>query len=89
LKISGFTYLPSQQRYIDGTVSHYKFYVSPDGKNWNSSVSSGEFSNIKNNPILQTKSFEVVKCRFIKFVGKMEINDNNLMSISELGVVTE
>ena len=89
LKISGFTYLPTQQRYIDGTVSHYKFYVSPDGKNWSSSVSSGEFSNIKNNPILQTKDFEVVKCRFIKFVGEMEINDTNLMTIAELGIVTE
>lgn len=87
--VSGFTYLPTQQRYIDGTVSQYKFFVSTDGKNWNTAVSSGEFSNIKNNPILQTKNFESVKCRYIKFVGEKEINDNHLMTIAELGILTE
>ena len=27
LSLSGFTYLPTQQRYIDGTVSHFRFFV--------------------------------------------------------------
>lgn len=88
LKLSGFTYLPTQQRYIDGTVSHYQFYVSKDGKNWGTPVSSGEFSNIRNNPILQTKNFDPVEGRFIKFVGEKEINDKNFITIAELGVLT-
>jgi len=88
LTISGFTYLPSQQRYIDGTVSHYQFYVSKNGKNWGKPVSQGEFSNIRNNPVLQTKMFDPVHGRFIKFVGEREMNDKNFMTIAELGVIT-
>ena len=86
--LTGFTYLPTQQRYIDGTVSHYSFYVSMDGKDWGSPVSAGEFSNIKNSPILQSKHFDPVQARFIRFVAERAINDGDFMSIAELGVIT-
>ena len=89
LDLVGFTYLPTQQRYIDGTISHYSLFVSTNGKNWASPVSAGEFSNIRNNPVLQTKSFDPVKARFIKFVGEKEINDKSFISIAELGVMTK
>ncbi|MCG8311331.1 MAG: alpha-L-fucosidase [Cytophagales bacterium] len=89
LSLSGFTYLPTQQRYIDGTISNYKFYVSKEGRNWGLPVSEGEFSNIRNNPVLQTKSFDTIKARFIKFVGEKEIDDKNFITIAELGVVTD
>ncbi len=88
LELTGFTYLPTQQRYIDGTISHYSFYVSEDGKQWGEVVSAGEFSNIRNSPILQTKSFEPRTGRFIKFIGEREINDKAFVSIAELGVIT-
>lgn len=87
--LTGFTYLPTQARYIDGTISNYKFFVSLDGKNWLNPVSEGEFSNIENNPILQTKTFDPIEGRYIKFTGIREINDRNFMTISELGVITE
>jgi alpha-L-fucosidase len=89
LNISGFTYLPTQQRYIDGTVSHYQFFVSKDGRNWGKPVSSGEFSNIRNNPILQTKNFTPVTGRFIKFVGEKEIDGKNFITIADLGILSE
>jgi alpha-L-fucosidase len=89
LMISGFTYLPTQQRYIDGTVSEYQFFVSPNGNNWGKPVSEGEFSNIKNNPILQTKTFVPAKGRYIKFTGNMEIEGKNFMSVAEVGIITE
>lgn len=88
LELTGFTYLPTQQRYIDGTISYYKFYVSENGKQWGDPVSSGEFSNIRNSPILQTKTFDPVSARFIKFVAEREINDKSFISIAELGVIT-
>jgi len=88
LKLVGFTYLPTQQRYIDGTISHYSLYLSQDGKNWGEAVSSGEFSNIKNSPIRQTKTFDPVTARYLKFVGEREINDKDFISIAELGVLT-
>ncbi len=89
LTLKGFTYLPSQQRYIGGTISHYRFYVSKDARNWGKPISGGEFSNIKNNPVLQTKSFKPVGGRFIKFVGEKEINNKNFISISEIGIITK
>ena len=88
LNLAGFTYLPTQQRYIDGTISHYSLYLSVDGKNWGEAVSSGEFSNIKNSPVLQTKTFEPVSARYLRFVGQREINDKGFVSIAELGVIT-
>jgi alpha-L-fucosidase len=88
LELSGFTYLPTQQRYIDGTVSEYKFYVSQDGRHWGEPVSQGEFSNIRNNPVLQTKAFDVTGGRFIKFEADREINDQGFVSIAELGIIT-
>ena len=88
LELEGFTYLPTQQRYIDGTISHYSFYVSKDGKQWGEPVSSGEFSNIKNSPILQTKNFDAVQARYIRFVAEREINEGSFVSIAELGIIT-
>jgi len=88
LELAGFTYLPTQQRYIDGTISHYRFYVSKDGKKWGDPVSEGEFSNIKNSPILQTKNFDAVQARYIRILAEREINDGSFVSIAELGVIT-
>lgn len=48
--ITGFTYLPDSTK---ESVFTYNFSLSEDGKTW-TSVSKGEFSNIKNNPIAQT-----------------------------------
>jgi len=89
LILAGFTYLPTQARYIDGTVANYQFFVSQDGKSWGQPVSEGEFSNIENNPILQTKSFDPIEGRYIKLTGIREINDRNFISIGEIGVLTE
>ena len=88
LELTGFTYLPTQQRYIDGTISFYKFYVSKDGKQWGDPVSSGEFSNIRNSPVLQTLTFEPQPARYFKFVAEREINDASFASIAELGIIT-
>jgi len=88
LAMEGFTYLPTQQRYVDGTISFYSLYLSSDGKSWGDPVSSGEFSNIKNSPVLQTKTFEATSARYLKFVGEREINDKTFISIAELGVIT-
>jgi alpha-L-fucosidase len=88
LELSGFNYLPTQQRYIDGTISHYSLFTGMDGRQWGEAVASGEFSNIRNSPVLQTITFEPVAARYIKFVGEQEINDQDFISIAELGVIT-
>ena len=87
-RITGFTYLPPQGRYIDGTVTHYEVYITRNRMKWGTPVSKGEFSNIKNNPALQVKKFEAVDGRYIKFKATATINDQPFMSIAELGVLT-
>jgi alpha-L-fucosidase len=89
LEIKGFTYLTTQQRYIDGTISHYRFFVSADGRNWAKPVSEGEFSNIGNNPILQTRNFKKVSGRFIRFDALKTIDGQGFVSIAELGIITD
>ena len=88
LVLTGFTYLPTQQRYIDGTISSYRLFLSEDGIHWSDPVSSGEFSNIRNSPVLQTITFEPEPARYIKFVADREINDGPFASIAELGILT-
>jgi len=65
LTLSGFKYYPEQNSWQPGIITHYEFYISTDGKNWKK-VSEGEFSNIKNNPLWQTKKFDAVPARYIK-----------------------
>jgi len=47
-------YPPNKKVGAKGVIFNYRFAISTDGKNWET-VSEGEFSNIKNNPIPQTK----------------------------------
>ena len=87
IHIKGFTYLPPQNRYMSGVISKYSFQTSPDGKSWTDST-SGEFSNIQNNPIEQSIKLEKpVKAQFIK-LKSLQTTDNQLAAFGEVGVIT-
>ncbi|GIZ16093.1 alpha-L-fucosidase [Capnocytophaga catalasegens] len=86
--LNGFTYLPAQSRWAYGTISHYEFHVSADGKNWKK-VSYGEFSNIKNNPILQEKYFDTTTARYIKLISLNQVDNSNAAGFGEIGVLTQ
>lgn len=86
--LSGFTYLPRQTRYIDGTVVQYELYVSKNGKRWGKPVAAGEFDNIKNSPVLQRVAFESEKGRYLKFRALSEINGAQRSAIAEIGVIS-
>ena len=62
--ITEFRYLPPQDG--NGTITHYTLYGSTDWNNW-TKLSSGEFSNIVNNPIWQSVRFDAAKVRVLKF----------------------
>jgi alpha-L-fucosidase len=89
IDIKGFTYLPDQGRWNPGIIFNYEFYVSTDGKNWGSPVSTGEFSNIKNSPVLQEKQFQPVKGKFIKFRALSPAEENGKVGMAEFGIITE
>jgi alpha-L-fucosidase len=84
-QIKSFTYLPRQDKQVEGIVDQYNYYISSDGKEWQK-VASGEFANIKSNPIEQTVTLsEPVKARYFKFEAVHVITGNGI-TIAELGV---
>ena len=88
LNLKGFIYLPSQDRWAEGTISHYIFEVSTDNVHWKK-VSEGEFGNIKNNPIEQRIRFAEEKARYIKLTAVKTVDDTNRVSYAEIGIITQ
>lgn len=88
LNLKGFIYLPSQDRWAEGTISHYIFEVSTDNVHWKK-VSEGEFGNIKNNPIEQRITFAEEKARYIKLTAVKTVDDTNRVSYAEIGIITQ
>ncbi|WP_369753921.1 alpha-L-fucosidase [Flavobacterium sp. WC2409] len=86
LTINGFTYVPQQVGNNLNLISYYEFYTSLDGNQWNKQ-SEGEFSNIKNNPIEQVKTFESVKAKYLRFVAKAGVGKIQTVSIAEINVI--
>jgi len=84
--LTGFTYLPGQGR-TNGVISHFQFYVSSDGQTWKLAT-EGEFSNIKNNPLAQTKQFSAMKARYIKLRALQNTQGNDEAGYGELDVIT-
>lgn len=85
MELFGFSYLPRQDRSSDGIVDRYAFNVSKDGITWEK-VASGEFSNIKNNPIEQRITFtKGVTARYIQLVPVRTL-DGGKPTVAELGV---
>lgn len=84
----GFRYLPDQNLRFKGIITNYEFYVSMDNKVWKL-INAGEFSNINNNPLWQTKSFKTVKARYIKLKALKNTKNDNFAGYSEIDVITD
>jgi len=86
--VSGFKYLPDQNKWSSGIITNYQFSVSVDNKVWKM-VSEGEFSNIKNNPVWQIRNFSPVKARFIKITALKNTSNDDVAGYAEVDVITE
>jgi alpha-L-fucosidase len=86
-KVTGFTYLPPQNRYFSGIISEYALFTSLGGGNYRLAA-TGEFSNIKNSPVLQRIAIPEQSCRYIK-LRSLKTTDDNLPSFAEVGVLTK
>jgi alpha-L-fucosidase len=87
LSIQGFSYLPPQNRYMSGVIIKYSFHTSTDRKNW-TEKETGEFSNIRNNPIEQSIPLRTpVNAQFIK-LKSLQTSDNQSAAFGEVGVLT-
>ncbi|MEO6850581.1 MAG: discoidin domain-containing protein [Mucilaginibacter sp.] len=85
--LAGFTYLPDQSLWNPGIITKYQFYVSDDNVQWKL-VDEGEFSNIKNNPLMQIKKFAAEKARYIKFTALKNTEGNDNTGYAEVDVIT-
>ncbi|QNK61287.1 alpha-L-fucosidase [Pedobacter sp. PAMC26386] len=93
LVFSAVGYLPAQDGTAAGAIEKYELLSSEDGKKW-STIATGEFSNIKANPILQRISLvQKTTARYLKLVArqtvppaKTENKENSLLRIAEIEV---
>jgi alpha-L-fucosidase len=85
--ISGFKYLPDQNKWSSGIIENYRFYVSNDNKNWKM-VNEGEFSNIKNNPVWQNRNFTPVNARYIKMKALKNTRSDDVAGYAEIDLIT-
>ena len=85
--VSGFRYLPDQNWWAKGIISNYQLYISQDNIEWRL-VDKGEFSNIKNNPAWQNKSFQTVKARYIKFRALKNTQDDDAVGYADVDIIT-
>jgi len=86
--LTGFKYHPDQGFWGPGIITHYEFYVSDDNRKWKL-VDHGEFANIKNNPLWQTRKFAPLTGRFIKLRATKNTEGNDNIGYAEVDVITE
>ena len=86
--ITGFRYHPDMGLWGPGIITDYMFFISSDNKNWKL-VSEGEFPNIKNNPLWQSKTFDKEMARYIKFRALKNTENNNNIGYAEVNIITE
>ena len=84
--VSSFHYLPDQSEYNKGLIAAYEISVGMEANAVNQVVSSGEFSNIKNNPILQSVYFTPVTARYVLLKAVRMVENESPMGFAELGV---
>ncbi len=85
--LSGFKYLPDQNRWNSGIITKYEFYLSDDNVDWKQ-VDQGEFSNIKNNPVWQTRTFSPVNARYIRLRALQNTSNDDVAGYAEIEVIT-
>ncbi len=87
--VTGFTYTPRDGDDKNGTIFQYRLFASHDGQTWTEIPTSGEFSNIVNNPIEQHIHFDTpVNTRMLKIECLQEINGGDFISAVEFSVLT-
>lgn len=85
-EISALQYLPDQSEGRRGLIHTYTI-AACDAKGGNERVlKSGEFSNLQNNPILQTVTFNATKTRYVKLRAERMVVAGEAMGFAELGV---
>lgn len=84
--VSSLHFLPDQGEPNKGLIANYEIRVGTSKDAVNQLVKSGEFSNIQNNPVMQSVFFTPVKARYIVLKATRMIHVGEPMGFAELGV---
>lgn len=84
--VSSLHFLPDQGEPNKGLIANYEIRVGTSKDAVNQLVKSGEFSNIQNNPVMQSVFFTPVKARYIELKATRMIRAGEPMGFAELGV---
>src|SRR4029079_13971283 len=79
--LTGFRYLPRQDKDDHGMVAQYQFYASTDSTNWGTAVASGTFNSDRTEKRVM---FASKTARYVRFVALSEINGQPWASVAEL-----
>lgn len=82
--IHSFYYLPDQSEYSKGLISSYELSAGITEEAMQV-VAQGEFSNIRNNPILQNMYFSPVEARYFKLKATRMVDESDSLGIAEIG----
>ena len=85
-EVSTLLYLPDQSEGRKGLIHTYALAVCDANGKELRPIKSGEFSNIQNNPVLQTITFPATKTRYIKLKAARMVVEGEAMAIAELGI---
>lgn len=84
--VSSLHFLPDQGEPNKGLIANYEIRVGVSKDAVNQLVKSCEFSNIQNNPVMQSVFFTPVKARYIELKATRMIHAGEPMGFAELGV---
>lgn len=84
--VSSFHFLPDQGEPNRGLVSHYELSVADADGQHVRKVKAGEFSNIRNNPVMQSVYFTPVKARYLYLKAVRMVTENEPMGFAEIAV---
>lgn len=84
--VSSLHFLPDQGEPNKGLIANYEIRVGTSKEAVNQLVKAGEFSNIQNNPVMQSVFFTPVKARYIELKATRMICAGEPMGFAELGV---
>ena len=86
--VAGFRYLPRQDGSSYGDIRDYEFYVSADGSNWGSPVTSGTLITSTTDAAEKLVTFPVVNARYVRLRALTEVSGNPWAVAAELNVLT-
>jgi len=84
--VSSLHFLPDQGEPNKGLIANYEIRVGTSKDAVNQLVKSGEFSNIQNNPVMQSVFFTPVKAHYIELKATRMIRAGEPMGFAELRV---